>query len=139
MVGAAIGLIATAISAGYGAWSANQQGKAQASEIKRQSHLQADNIRRQASAEAEAQRAQSRTFGPGSLKGCVSYFYYKVGHCAKVCKCSNFYLNLLNVVFASERLVTFLTMIFSLLSLCFISYFPLLPTLSSMVSKTLVL
>ena len=62
MVGAAIGLIGTAISAGYGAWSANQQGKAQAAEIKRQSQLQADNIRRQAAAEAEAQRAQSRMF-----------------------------------------------------------------------------
>lgn len=67
MEGAAIGLIATAISAGYGAWSANQQGKAQASEIKRQSQLQADNIRRQASAEAEAQRAQSRMFERQSM------------------------------------------------------------------------
>lgn len=62
MVGAAIGLIGTALSAGYGAWSANQQGKAQASEIRRQSQLSADNIRRQAAAEAEAQRAQSRMF-----------------------------------------------------------------------------
>lgn len=62
MVGAAIGLIGTALGAGYGAWSANQQGKEQAADIRRQSQLQADNIRRQASAEAEAQRAQSRMF-----------------------------------------------------------------------------
>ena len=67
MVGAAIGLIGTALSAGYGAWSSNQQGKEQAANIKRQSQLQANNIMRQANAEAEAQRAQGRQFERQSL------------------------------------------------------------------------
>lgn len=67
MVGAAIGLIATAASAAYGAWSSNQQGKAQAADIKRQSQLQANNIMRQANAEAEAQRAQARQLERQSL------------------------------------------------------------------------
>lgn len=62
MVGAAIGLIATAVASGYGAWSANQQGKEQAANIKRQSQLQAADIMRQANAAAEAQRAQAREF-----------------------------------------------------------------------------
>lgn len=67
MVGAAIGLIATAASAAYGAWSSNQQGKAQAADIKRQSQLQANNIMRQANAEAEAQRATARQFERQSM------------------------------------------------------------------------
>ena len=42
MVGAAIGLIATAVSSGYSAWSANQAGKEQAANIKRQSQKAED-------------------------------------------------------------------------------------------------
>ena len=64
-VGAAaaiVGLIGTAASAGYGAWSANQQAKAQAADIRRQSRLQAANIMREGEAAAEAQRAQARAF-----------------------------------------------------------------------------
>ena len=67
MVGAAIGLIGTALGAGYGAWSANQQGKAQAADIMRQSQLQANNIMRQAQATAEAQRAEARQHERQSL------------------------------------------------------------------------
>lgn len=62
MVGAAIGLIASAAASGYGALSANQQGKAQADDIRRQSRLQAANIMREAQSAAEAQRAQARAF-----------------------------------------------------------------------------
>ena len=62
MAFAAASLILTAASAAYSAWSANQAGKAEASEIKRQSQLQADNIMRQANATAEAQRAEARQF-----------------------------------------------------------------------------
>lgn len=67
MVGAAIGLIATAVASGYGAWSANQQGKEQAANIKRQSQLQAADIMRQANAAAEAQRAESRQYERQSM------------------------------------------------------------------------
>ena len=67
MVGAAIGLIGTALSAGYGAWSSNQQGKEQAANIKRQSQLQAADILRQANATAEAQRAEARQYERQSL------------------------------------------------------------------------
>ena len=67
MVGAAIGLIGTALSAGYGAWSSNQQGKEQAANIKRQSQLQAADIMRQANATAEAQRAEARQYERQSL------------------------------------------------------------------------
>lgn len=62
MVGAAIGLIATAAASGYSAWSANQSGKEQAANIKRQSQIQAADILRQANATAEAQRAQARQY-----------------------------------------------------------------------------
>ena len=61
------GLVMTAIGAGYNAWAANQAGKAQASDIKRQSQLQAANIMREANATAEAQRAQARQFERTSL------------------------------------------------------------------------
>ena len=67
MVGAAIGLIGTALSAGYGAWSSNQQGKEQAANIKRQSQLQAADIMRQANAAAEAQRAEARQYERQSM------------------------------------------------------------------------
>ena len=67
MVGAAIGLIGTALSAGYGAWSANQQGKEQAANIKRQSQIQANSIIREANATAEAQRATARQYERQSL------------------------------------------------------------------------
>ena len=65
MEGAALGYIAlaaTAASTAYGAWSANQSGKEQASNIKRQSRLQAADIMRQANATAEAQRAEARQY-----------------------------------------------------------------------------
>lgn len=61
------GLIMTGIGAGYNAWAANQAGKAQAADIKRQSQLQAANIMREANATAEAQRAQARQFERTSL------------------------------------------------------------------------
>ena len=70
MEGAALGYIAlaaTAASTAYGAWSANQAGKAQASDIKRQSQLQAADIMRQANATAEAQRAEARQYERQSL------------------------------------------------------------------------
>lgn len=65
--GAFIGLLATAASAGYGAYSSIQQGKEQAANIKAQSQLTADNIRREAQATAEAQRAQARQFERASM------------------------------------------------------------------------
>jgi len=61
------GLIMTGIGAGYNAWAANQAGKAQASDIKRQSQIQAANIMREANATAEAQRAESRQYERQSL------------------------------------------------------------------------
>jgi len=67
MVGAAIGLIATAVASGYSAWSANQAGKEQAANIKRQSQIQANDIMRQANAAAEAQRAEARQYERQSM------------------------------------------------------------------------
>lgn len=61
----ALGLMA--VATGYNAWSANQAGKAQASDIKRQSQLQAANIMREANATAEAQRATARQYERQSL------------------------------------------------------------------------
>lgn len=72
MVGAAIGLIGTALSAGYGAWSSNQQGKENAANIRRQSQLQANDILRQANATAEAQKAQARQYQRESLMDMMS-------------------------------------------------------------------
>lgn len=66
-VGAAIGMIGTAIATGFNAWSANQQGKENAANIKRQAQLEADNIRRAAQATAEAQRAQARQYQRQSM------------------------------------------------------------------------
>lgn len=60
MVGAAIGLIGTALASGYAAYSSNQAGKEQAANIQRQSKIDAANIMRQANAQAEAQRAEAR-------------------------------------------------------------------------------
>ncbi len=62
-----IGLIGTAIGAGYSAWSSNQAGKEQAANIRREAQLSADSIRRQAQAAAEAQRAQARQYERQSL------------------------------------------------------------------------
>jgi len=61
----ALGLMG--VATGYNAWAANQAGKAQAADIKRQSQLQAANIMREANATAEAQRAQARQFERTSL------------------------------------------------------------------------
>ena len=67
MVGAAVGLIGTALAAGYGAYSSYQQGKENAANIKRQGQLQAADIMRQGKAAAEAQRAQARQYERQSL------------------------------------------------------------------------
>ena len=67
MLGAAIGLIGTALGAGYGAYSAREAGKEQAANIMRQSQIDAANIMRQATAQAEAQRAESRMFERQSM------------------------------------------------------------------------
>ena len=67
MVGAAIGLIGTALAAGYGAYASRAAGKEQASNIMRQSQIDASNIMRQANAQAEAQRAEARMFERQSM------------------------------------------------------------------------
>ena len=72
MVGAAVGLIGTALSAGYGAYSSYQQGKENAANIRRQSQLQANDILRQANATAEAQKAQARQYQRESLMDMMS-------------------------------------------------------------------
>ena len=61
----ALGLMA--VSTGYSAWSANQTGKANAADIRRQSQIQADSITREANATAEAQRATARQYERQSL------------------------------------------------------------------------
>ena len=62
-----MGLIGTAIGAGYSAWSSNQAGKEQAANIRREAQLTADNMRRQAQSAAEAQRAQARQYDRQSM------------------------------------------------------------------------
>ena len=62
-----IGLIATAIGAGYSAWSSNQAGKEQAANIKAQAKMSANQQLRQAEEAKEQMEAQARAYDRQSL------------------------------------------------------------------------